>query len=372
MSNLMEPLDSGQTALLEIVWPLIAEHNQSPVFNYVEHQMRERGLDIREVLSSFPTLSVPLYRGPYKAINYVSGGGLPSLDSRMYLTIAGLYHVKDDLAAEVRESFLVFLRAMSAARDQIADHPFDVPNIRVSLDDALREAGIDLKIVPLLAEIIEHEWLGVSISRQSGTNSVTGELSSLTRADFDSIDEYLNALAALAISEQTVAVPAYPDARALVRTITNFDVACELVLKRVLIRKPALDRSALLTEDAQTPSDLQAGVSVLGELFAELNVPGNTPRHALGRLATYLEQELPTIDRVRIEEAVGLMDAVREIRNSSVHKRPSTSLIAAHERLGLPVPIRDAESAWDTIRAQMERAFSMLQEEILAARPTSS
>jgi hypothetical protein len=156
-----------------------------------------------------------------------------------------------------------------------------------------------------------------------------------------------------------------------VRTITNFDVACELVLNRPLIRRPALDRSALLVEDVQTFSDLQAGVSVLGELFAELHVPGRTPSHPLGRLAGYLEQELPAIDRVRIEDAISVMDAVREIRNTSVHTRPSASLIQAHERLGVPVPIRSAESAWDTIRAQIERAFSTLQEEILAARPTS-
>lgn len=372
MSRLMEPLDTGQSTLLDIVWPLFSEHHRSPVFNYVEHQMRERGSDAREVLGSFPSLSVPFYRGPYKAINYTSAGGIPYADSKVYLTMAALYHVKDDFAAEIAHAVLAYLRAMSAARARIVDHPFDVPDVNVSLEDALREAGIDLKITPWAAEILEHEWLGVRVNRQPDTDIVTGELGSLTRADFHSVDEYLIALTAIALQPEAVAVPEYADSRALVRTITNFDVACELVLKRVLIKKLALDRSALLVEDAQTFSDLQAGVSVLGELLADLNVPGNTPSHALGRLATYLEQQLPAIDRVRIEEAVSLMDAVREIRNSSVHKRPSTSLIAAHERLGLPVPIRDAESAWDTIRAQMERAFSVLQEEILAARPTSS
>ena len=275
MSNLMEPLDSGQTALLEIVWPLIAEHHQTPVFNYVEHRMRERGLDVREVLSGFPSLSVPYYRGPYKAINYASSGGLPSLDSRVYMTMAGLYHVKDDLATEISEAYLVFLRAMSAARDQIVDHPFDVPNVSVRLDDVLRDAGIDLKIVPWVVELAEHEWLGVSLNRQSGTNDMTGELGNLTRAEFYTLDEYLNALTALSISGQAAVVPEYLDSRALVRAIANFDVACELVLGRPFIKKLALDRSALLVEDAQTFSDLQAGVSVLGELLA-VQAPADT------------------------------------------------------------------------------------------------
>jgi hypothetical protein len=217
LSRLTEPLDRRQSALLEIVWPLLAEHHQSPVFNYVEHQMRDQKLDIREVLASLPTLTVPFYRGPYKAINYTSAGGLPALDSRVYLTMAGLYHVKDDLATTIREAFLVFLRAMSAARAQIADHPFDVPDVRVSLDDALREAGIDLKIEPWVAEIAEHEWLGVNLHRPSGTNDITGELGTFTQADFTSLDEYLDALTALAIPEQPVAVPEYVDCQAPLR-----------------------------------------------------------------------------------------------------------------------------------------------------------
>lgn len=102
--------------------------------------------------------------------------------------------------------------------------------------------------------------------------------------------------------------------------------------------------------------------------MSDLQVPGKQPTHAVGRLLGYLVQELPNIDQVRVQDALDLMNAVREIRNSSVHPKPSAKLIAAHNTLGLPFPIRDPAQAWNIIRAQMEAAFGMMQEEMYAAR----
>lgn len=81
-----------------------------------------------------------------------------------------------------------------------------------------------------------------------------------------------------------------------------------------------------------------------------------------------LANELPTIDQVQVKVAIGLMDAVRDIRNSGVHPKPSEKLIAAHDLLGLPFPVRDPAEVWNVIRAQMDAAFSIIQEEIYVAR----
>src|SRR5262249_3613920 len=151
----------------------------------------------------------------------------------------------------------------------------------------------------------------------------------------------------------------YRDPRALLRTIDHFDVTCELVLKQQLVSKPAMARSALLAQEAQSQSDLQSGLSALGEIIGELRVPGNAPNYATGRLLACPSGQLPNLDqaaKARIQDAIGLLDAVRMVRNSGQHPKPNRQLIEAHELLGVPFPIQDPANAWDVIRAQMDVA----------------
>jgi hypothetical protein len=199
----------------------------------------------------------------------------------------------------------------------------------------------------------------------------SGGLGLLREARFSAIEDYLMAITAATTPQQTVTVLEYRDPRALLRTIDHFDVTCELVLKQPLISKPAMASSALLAQEAQSESDLQSGLSALGEIMSELRVPGKNPNHAVGRLATWLTSQLPNLDhaaQARVQDAIGLLDAVREIRNSGQHPKPHKQLIDAHELLGLPFPVQDPATAWDNIRAQMDVAFGTLQEEIMAAR----
>jgi hypothetical protein len=283
--------------------------------------------------------------------------------------MAGLYHIEDHAKMPIVHAVLTYLRSMSAARAQIADHPFDVPRINVTLKQALKPEGIDQTIIPWVSAVAQREWLAMRVTPQLDQNDATGELGVLTEANFFTIEEYLNALTAVTTPQQPTAILEYRDPRALGRSITNFDIACELVLKSPLVKKPAIDRTALFALDAATYSDLQTGISALGELMSGLDVPGKNPSYATGRLLVHLVHKLPNIDMVRIQEAIDLMDAAREMRNSGAHLRPSAALIAAHDTLGLPFPIRDPAQAWNIIRAQMEAAFGTLQEEIYAARP---
>ena len=367
MSVLLAPPNDEQSQLLNIVWPLFAEHHEFPIYQYVEHRMRKLGLDAAEVLISFPTLKREDYRAHYAAVSFDRNGALRP-DTRVRLTMAGLFHVKDHFAMEIIDALLVYLRALSEVRDRIDEYPFAETDTEATFSEALKAAGRKDEIRPWVAEIALLEWLGMRVNRMADTTDVVGVLSFLTDANFRVIEDYLTAVTVAASPKPQVLAPEYHDPRALTKAITNFDITCELVLKKQMVKKPAIDRTALFAQDAATEADLKEGLSALGELLGGLAVPGNKPTHATGRLPGHIVQALPTIDQSQVQRAIDLFDAVRELRNSAQHPKPSAKLIQAHEHLGLPFPLRDARQSWDIIRAQMERAFTILQEEIYAAR----
>jgi hypothetical protein len=371
MSILLDPLEEDQEKLLKMVWEAFQlEDGRWPYFSYIDYHMRKMGLDTRGVLGGMPTIGKTLYHGGYAPVGYTSSGGIPTDMSLVYLTMAGLFHVRDHAALPIIGAVLAYLRHMTRVREAIGEYPFEVPDVTVTLRDALEAEGIDEKVLPLAGAIAEHEWPGMRVHRPDHY-SATGGLGLLSEANFYTVEEYLLAITAATTPQQQTAVLEYRDPRSLLRVIDHFDVTCELVLKQQLVTKPAMSRSALLAQQAQSHSDLQSGLSALGEIIGELQVPGKSPNYATGRLLPWLRLELPKLSQAactRIQSAIDILDAIREIRNSGQHPKPKKQLIAAHELLGLPFPIHDPQDAWDIIRAQADYAFETMQEEVLAAR----
>lgn len=369
MVDLMEAPDDAQQALIEIVWAVFHDHDKFPLHSYVERRMKARGFDLAETLASFPAVTFQMVLGRYRAVDFEASGGIAQMDSPVYLTMAGLYHVlKWDGSAvmPIISAFLNWASAAGRARERYAQSPFEVPDVDVSWNAVQAATDTNPEISERVLMLAKREWPGMRVRLQGEVTM--GRLGLNDDGPFDTIEEYLGGVAALMPPLRPVSILETHDPNALARSLTSFDITCELVLKQVLIEKPAISRTAWFSQDATSQSDFQAGVSALGEVIGDLRVPGNSPSHPLGRLVAFLKMELPLIDDARLADAVELLDAVREIRNSGVHRKPSRALIAAHHRLGLSFPIQDPGTAWRIVRAQMDAAFTILQEEIYAAR----
>lgn len=372
MSSLLDRLDSDQWKLLDIVWrQFIGDPDARwPVFSFVDFHMRAHGLDAFDIMSGLPAIGREFYAGGYRAAWSPTRGSRPVRKDHVYLTMAGLYQICDPRAADIGAAVLAYLDQMTEARKAFGDNPFSTPDVDVGLREALVASDASVTTLPWAAAICVHEWPGMQVTVTPPHNA-SGGLGLLREARFSSIEDYLVAITAVTTPQQTSSVVEYHDPRTLLRTIDHLNDTCELVLDQPLISKPAMARSALLAQVAQSHSDLQSGLSALGEIIGGLQVPGTKPTHPLGRLLAWLTRQLPNLDQAaqaRIRDAVNLLDAVREIRNSGQHPKPHRQLIDAHELLGLPFPIHDPAAAWDTIRAQMDVAFGTLQEEIKAAR----
>ncbi|WP_405537511.1 hypothetical protein OG787_32295 [Streptomyces sp. NBC_00075] len=364
MTGLTDPLDDAQQYLVDLVWSTFVEHGEFPKFFYVNHLMRRRGYNTVAVLNSFPALGTVLTH-PYRAVGWWGTDHNPDNDGLVYLTIAGLYHIHDDPAAEViSRGLLVFMRELTRAQDAILDSPFTMPDVDIDLATAVKQADVEGGHVGKMAVIAEREWPGIRYSK----GSETGRLGMLADAEFSTVAEYLAAVTAtLSPPEPPAALP-YTEPRALLRAFNFLDVTSELVLGRRLVSRPPMDRSSLLALDVEDEAGFQAGLVVLTDILRDLQVPGGAPASALGRLEGHLVSQLPAIDQAAVRQAVELLDQIRVLRNSAVHPKPSARLLAAHQALGLPFPVRDFTVAWDSVRAHAERALSRVQEEIQAAR----
>ncbi|MGW5304548.1 hypothetical protein ACWERF_11490 [Streptomyces griseoluteus] len=365
MNSLIDPLDGAQQRLVDIVWSTFAEHGAFPAFFYVKYLMQRDGYDAAAVLNSFPAVGTLLTRG-YRAVGWWGASHHPDLEGPVSLTIAGLYHVHDDRAAkEISDALLAFMGECSRAQEAILHSPFTMPHVDVSLDNYVKTAGLAPGHMRRLAEVAKHEWPGVHYSEGSGA----GRLGWLGTAEFSTVEEYLAAVdAALSPPEPSAALP-YREPRALLRAINFLDVTSELVLGRLLVARPPMDRSSLLALAVEDEAEFQAGLVVLTEILRDFDVPGSTPPSGLSRLESHLIAQLPTIDQPAVRQAVQSLDQIRILRNSAVHPKPSPRLLAAHQALGLAFPVRDFTAAWDSVRAHAERELHRMQEVIQAARP---
>lgn len=365
MTGLTDPLDEAQQLLVDLVWSTFAEHQEFPKFFYIDHFMRRRGHDAVTVMNSFPSVGGHLTTRHYRAIGWWGTDRNPDNDGQVYLTIAGLHHVKDDPVADsVSRGLLAFMRDMTHAQDAILDSPFTMPDIRVDLRTAMKHADVEQGYVQHIAGIADREWPGIHFSQ----NDLNGRLGMLTSAEFHSLADYLAAITIALAPPVPLAELPFTEPRALLRALNFLDVTSELVLGHKLVARPSMDRSSLLALDTGDEAEFQAGLIILTDILRDLQVPGHTPASGLGRLEGHLVGHLPAIDQAAVQQAVELLDQVRVLRNSAVHPKPSPRLHAAHQALGLPFPVRDFTAAWDSVRAHAERALSRLQEEIQASR----
>ena len=370
MSTLLDPLDVQQQALVDLIWPHFKKKAQFPKYQWVEYMMRRMGHNAAEAINTLASVGTSA-RSRYSAIWTSTIGEIPQADEDVRLTMAGLYHIDDPVAMGVIGGVLEYARALSKAQDLIADYPFGGYSPQVFLRQAVQSENV--MFIKAVGAIALHESVIMRVSIAGAqADDCLGRLGRVTSADFTTIEEYLEAVIA-ACPEPRPAAPAYRDQKDLSVAITNFDITCELVLGTQMVALPPISRTVWFGMDVSSLSDLQTAVNAAGEVIAGLKVPGNSPSHATGRLLNHLTGRLANLagnpaGLAVVTDAIAMLDAVRNVRNSGVHSKPARQLFTAYELLDLPLLIVDPASAWNSVRAHLTQAFTALQLEIYAAR----
>jgi hypothetical protein len=185
------------------------------------------------------------------------------------------------------------------------------------------------------------------------------------------LEEYLRRLVAKYRSPQSSGARAIASPLSLPASLGYLDTAWRVVPQHHahLVVMPSPERSASLAFNATSREEYLERISAIGDVLKSLNVPkGGAQRggHALERLRAYLFAVLALESRPRVTEALDRLDLVRRIRNGGGHAEAEPDALLAYRSLGIVLPIRDWDAAWETVRSRTIEALDALRDEILS------
>lgn len=150
--------------------------------------------------------------------------------------------------------------------------------------------------------------------------------------------------------------------------IDYLDAIWRLRFNEPLVEPPGLERSARIAFSVGTVEEADSALSALAEVLKTLNVPGmpDVGGHPLQRLVPFLRTCLPEVAMPAIQQAIIVLDAVRQVRASSQHIGTQSRAIAALDEIGLVYPIADWPAAWTHIQRTVAHSCDTIRQELHA------
>jgi hypothetical protein len=374
----LAPLGFEEQRVVNTIGDAYFSHDRRwPTYQYVEAVFDGDLLDLKSVVSDFPTVGgTGMSYGALRSSRWIAN---LSQEQPIGLTLLGLHHYngvfEDSAQVYIRDTFQVlslFVRARRAFRPSPVEYEY------LSLDG--RQIFADLRVanptpsdVRALFDIISHEPAFIGGNRSTGGDEPSKWKSDVTREvlvyeGVADMEEYLKRLS-LHFSRPAIRpIRVSPSPRSLPAALDYLDTIWRLVHGRNvhLVRLPGAERTMLLGDGASTREEFLERLSTLGDILRNLAVPrgGNQKGgHALQRLDAYLRWKIPETPE-GIVRALQMLDHIRYIRNAGTHTEAESEALAAYKAIGLSYPLTDWSNTWDTVREYTVEAIDMLREEV--------
>lgn len=202
MTRQLQVLDltDEQVVVISAIWSAYVRNQEWPIAEYVDDRLEREGLRLERLLSTFPG-----YRSvPYGPVWWQTNGP-PRPDTKVGVTIAGLYHLPR--ARGLVETFVEVVRLAALEWRNVPSKPNQPRQLVLRFGDLVRlirtaEPEADLRLVRVIQALLEHEpptWRGLSAGPDEawrwevaatirGFDEVGGALDYLLKLD-DLIDE---------------------------------------------------------------------------------------------------------------------------------------------------------------------------------------
>jgi hypothetical protein len=370
MSSLSDELTADQTRLVNTVCAQFFQQGQWPIFQFVEAQLQQAGLDALTTLRSFPVVGAEGVGPNYSAVFYEKAGRVvPSPDSQVKLTLAGLRHIPNGngLAAD----FLMLVGLLVAERVRARYSPVEVVKVNVTGKQvaALFPPHASERLAQLHA-LAQHEPpTRPDISMQPSDEYWWSDVGPSIRdySDLAGLDDYLGRVSTQLEQPLLRARPEPPHPRALAGAIDYLDAVWQLRFKKKLVKLESLERAALLALPVHSADGFDTALSAFADIVGHLSVPdqpGASDQHPLTKLGAFLPPRLAGANVERIHGALTTLTLIKTVRHGMQHAKAAPEAAAALHVLGVGYPVRNWAWAWDTLRHAAINAFEALREEI--------
>jgi hypothetical protein len=354
-----------------------------PVFDYLEADLDDRGLDAWIVLETLPRHP----RTRYAAAHWSRAPNVrPTPEVRVGLTVLGFHHLERAKRVNARmvETFLLLLSTLAERRRLAPRSPHVPRKPAIASHEALAAVtrrGIpgDLLTQWLLWELLEHEpptWgAGGSIDEDgTWTRDIPREVYLFDGVD--TFDAYVERMLAMFPEPAAAISPSPPSPLELVAAIDYLDTVWRLAIGRGdhLFEHHSAVRTAQLAAGVATAAEFESRLSALSELLHSVQLPpkapsGRRPRdRPLAHLESYVLSVLPE-SKARIERAIATLHSVIDVRDAGQHTKAGDRGATALADLGIGYPPASWPQAWDVVSARTIEALDGLREEIATLTP---
>jgi hypothetical protein len=371
LKELQTPVTDEQRLLLETVGMIYLRHGQWPNWAWVDETLEREGISASAVLSS-------LRREPSHGYGAVWPNQLavPQPQGHIGLTIAGFRHLP--LASTLVQDHLLLLDTLGAIRSDVSLDPFDTEWPQVSASQLVQAAFQYRHRTPgpidrARLDFMQHEPATWQCHFVEGTDDEWAlALSPQIRrfAGVKDVDDYLERLSLVLLPESTVDErPAFVSPFTLPAALDYLDAIWWRKFNAGLVVPPGLERSARLAFNVESAEEADSSLSALAEVLKAFQVPGLPGKggHPLQRLGPFLSDHLSDEAMPAVNEAITILDAVRQVRAAAQHVGAESGLVDALTRLDLSYPVSDWPAAWGRIQQAVAYSCDVIRQEIHAS-----
>jgi hypothetical protein len=380
---LAEPTPEQAQTLEFVAQAFVVRRYRWPVFDYVEAELEEQGIDAWTALERLP-------RHPGTAYSAVQWSRSPNIrpqpETPVALTVLGLYQAEagGHVNTGMVDVFLALLPALAEFRRRAPRSPDTPRRVELSSDEVLaelksrgiRDGWITAEVLWDLLKREPPTWGAGGSKMDDGTWTRKIQRNVHRFGAVTTVEGYIEEVAVM-LAEPVTPVPmAAPSPLGLVAAIDYLDTVWRLAPGHSghLFELHSAQRTAQLAFPAATADEFDSRLSGLGEVLRSARLPpGTAPgrrerNRPLAQLEAYLVGLLPE-SQSRVERAVGVLRDVINVRDAGQHTSAGSRGALALAALGVGYPPASWPDAWNTISVRTIEALAALREELATLAP---
>ena len=377
MAGLLDPLTENQQRLVDLAAEAFSLDGEWPVFDYLEGAFDQEDKGAGETLATFPRVG----HWNYGAAWWDGMGQMskPRPDTEVALTLVGMHHSK--ALSQIVPIFFSVIDLMITRRQttqlnrrkprELSINDEDV-NEHLRQERRLDTDGWSLIIFKLMAR---EPMLGSTASLQPDghwTKSVPREIKEYQGVR--TIEDYVACVERLTAFPQPIPTPAAPSPLDLVAALDYLDAVWRVAHGTRLFTYPSAERAAKLAYEANTPEELDARLSALGEILRSANasaratnaakLPAATRDDPLAPFEEHLVRTADAAAEARVRQAATDLEHALALRDAAQHAEAGPRAVRALDAFGIGHPVADVRQAWMTVTARVVEALGAIREEL--------